>query len=160
MKRIFSLDLNTWQFAATLTDEKGNTDYSSQQLLVALIKHCNPILVPHGYYNVYIRIISNLKARKEYFDPNIWSLWNQLVSIEGKFSWPFDEVAVLLEEGQFHDKDKDFVRLLAHVNSGTVFATTDNKLIIALSGLGLTQKYGFEILRPEEALKRVHDDLL
>ena len=157
MKRAFTIDLNVWRFAATLKNERGGDDYSSKQLLVSILKLCNTLFVPRGYVNIYIKIISGLGDSNEFIDQDIFRLWRDLWATEGKLGWIEDEPSVLEEEGMFDNDDIDFVRLAAHIDNGIVIVTTDDRLRNRLNELGMTSKYGFEILRPEGAIEYVGD---
>ena len=57
----------------------------------------------------------------------------------------------------FDNDDIDFVRLAAHIDNGIVIVTTDDRLRNRLNELGMISKYGFEILRPEDAIDYVGD---
>ena len=138
-------------------NERGEDDYSSKQLLVSVLKLCNTLFVPGGYINIYIEIISGLGDSNEFIDQNIFRLWRDLWTTEGKLGRIEDEPSVLEEEGMFDNDDIDFVRLAAHVDNGIVIVTTDDRLRNRLNELGMTSKYGFEILRPEDAIDYVGD---
>lgn len=157
MKHAFVIDLNVMRFAATLKNEKGNQDTSSKQLLVSIIKLCNPLFLPRGYETIYISLLSELKDRNEFMDSEIFGLWQLLWTTENKLNCLEEEPSSLDEEGQFDDDDVDFVRLAAKVDNGIVFATTDNRLRRKLNKLGMIQKYGFNVLRPEDAIEYVGD---
>lgn len=157
MKHAFVIDLNVMRFAATLKNERGDQDNSSKQLLVSIIKLCNPLFIPRGYESVYIKLLSKLKTRNEFIDSEIFSLWRLLWTTEGKLNYPKERPSSLEEEGKFDADDKDFVRLAAKVDNGIVFATTDDRLRRKLNKLGMTQKYGFNVLRPEDAIECVGD---
>ena len=157
MKHAFVIDLNVIHFAATLKNEKGNQDTSSKQLLVSIIKLCNPLFVPQGYESVYIKMLSKLKTRNEFVDSEIFSLWRLFWTTESKLNYLEEQPPSLEEEGKFDADDTDFVRLVAKVDSGIVFATTDDRLRRRLNELGMMQKYGFNVLRPEDAIEYVGD---
>lgn len=157
MKYAFVIDLNVMRFAATLKNEKGDQDNSSKQLLVSIIKLCNPLFIPCGYESVYIQLLSELRTRNEFVDSGIFSLWRLLWTTEGKLNYPKEQPSSLEEEGEFDADDTDFVRLLAKIDSGIVFATTDDRLRCRLNELGMTHKYGFNVLRPEHAIEYVGD---
>ena len=158
MKYAFVIDLNVMRFAATLKNEKGDQDNSSKQLLVSIIKLCNPLFIPCGYESVYILLLSELRTRNEFVDSGIFSLWRLLWTTEGKLNYPKEQPSSLEEEeGEFDADDTDFVRLLAKIDSGIVFATTDDRLRRKLNELGMIRKYGFNVLRPEDAIEYVGD---
>lgn len=155
MKRAFVIDLNVMRFAATLKNEKGDQDNSSKQLLVSIIKLCNPLFIPHGYESKYIKMLSKAKTRGEFVDSNIFSLWRLLWTTQGKLNSLTEQPPSLEEEGEFDPDDTDFVQLVAKIDNGVVFATTDDRLRRKLNELGMTDKYGFSILRPEDAIEYV-----
>lgn len=156
MKRAFSIDLNVVRFAATLKNEKGDDDYSSKLLVVSILKLCNTLFIPDKrYISRYIKLISELGDSNEFIDSEIFSLWRDFWTTEGKLDWLEDEPSALEEEGMFDADDRDFVRMAAHIDNGIVFVTTDNRLIRRLNDLKMTKKYGFDILRPENAMKYV-----
>lgn len=157
MKRAFMIDLNVFRFAATLKNEKDNDDDSAQQLLINILKLCNTLVIPKEHINKYIKLMSKLADGNEFFDTEFWGLWRNYWTTEGKIAPEYDEPSVLEEEGKFHDDDIDFIRLAVKLDKGIVFSTTDNRLINKINNLGMTSKYGFEILRPEDAIKYVGD---
>jgi hypothetical protein len=155
MKRPFILDMNVIQSAATLKDERGNEDLSAKKLLKEVAYFCNEIIIPHGYETRYIKKWSVLKTQRQFFGSEIFNLYNQLRMIQGKLNTPDEEPSPLIEEGQFHEDDKDFVRLAAHVDNGVILVTTDGRLKEKLKKLGMLKKYDFNVLRPEEAIRYV-----
>ncbi len=157
MKYAFAIDLNVMRFAATLKNEKEDQDHSSKQLLVSIIKLCNPLFLPRGYESVYIKLLSRLKTRNEFMDSEIFSLWRLLWLTEGKINYTKEQPSPVEEEGEFDTDDTDFVRLVAKIDNGIVFATTDDKLRHKLNELGMLHKYGFNVLRPEDAIEYVGD---
>ena len=157
MKRAFVFDLNTFRFAATLKNEKGNDDPFSQKLLVEIINKCNTIIIPKGYINKYYSILSKLKYCEDSFDNDIFGLWRNCWSTRGKLDIKDDESPPLDEDGKYHDDDIDIVRLIADTNNRSVLVSTDNDLIKKLKELGMPRKYNFSILRPEQAIDLVGD---
>jgi len=157
VKYAFVIDLNVMRFAATLKNEKGDQDNSSKQLLVSIIKLCNPLFIPRGYESVYIKLLSELKTRNKFIDSEIFSLWRLLWTTKGKLNYPEEQPSTLEEEGEFDADDTDFVRLVAKIDNGIVFATTDDRLRCKLNELDMIHKYGFNVLRPEDAIEYVGD---
>ncbi len=159
MKKAFIFDLCTAICAATLKDEKGEEDIASNELLVAVIKNCNPIRAPQGYQSKYMAIWSDLHNRKEFLDTGIFRLWNMAWGIQGKVDFASGSLAVVEEVGLFHKDDVDIVELASKLDKGVVLVTTDDRLRKKLVELGVPGKYGFEVMRPEDALDRVTVDM-
>ena len=179
MKRGFLFDLNVIRFVATLKNEKGEEDYSSKQLLVGVINACNPVFVPVGYPMKYLRIWSDLKRRGEFLDTGVFTKYGSrssflqadrdeiLTNVNTAITdintaitdinIAIADIAEVEEMGEYDDDEEDLVRLAAHVDNGIVMVTTDDRLRNKLNELGMPEKYGFKIMRPEDAIKYVGD---
>ena len=87
-----------------------------------------------------------------YIDIDIFEIHRDIWQIQDKLEIEPSVLASIPEEGAYHNDDEDLVRLASHIDSDVIIVTTDDRLISTLNALGIPNKYGFKIERPEDAI--------
>lgn len=147
MTYTFVLDESTIVLAFKGENERGETDYSAALLLLNISQKCHRIAVNPYIYGKYTEKLKKLESKK--LNPFILKVITNITYDSTKYAW-IQYSPRIHGENKIHDDDVPIARLA--VRARGIFVTTDGRLKRGLENGNIIQKYGLNVMRPEEAI--------
>ncbi len=153
MKHEFVLDENILYLGIKGTDEKGNSDTTTAELLLLILKNCHRIIVDKELNRRFITHLKKLEkiSRNESVIPGMEEFVRNLLQNKDKIIWHFSPLGPVPDEDKMPRKDIHVVRTGYHFKAKIV--TVDKELARALSSSGPLKEKGITVFHPREAIK-------
>ena len=153
MTQRYILDENIVILAQKQETDSGESDFTCRQLLNDIIEICHtivfdPVLWAKCYYQ-----LRGLPPDQPHGPRSLLRLFYQALQRDGKIENSRHDAPSFPEENDIPQGSQDDVPLVRlAVDSRATLVTTDRHLMADLNSCGVQEKYGLEVLSPEQAL--------
>ena len=152
MTQRFILDENVLILAERGENEQGERDSACLNLFTSIITICHSLVIDHALWGKYQSQLSSASFIGNRTGSQVLAVLGGANRVSGKLIFGPDAPAFREEQTipQGSQDDVPIVRLA--VESGATLVTTDQALVEDLNSCGVQEKYGLQVLSPEEAL--------
>ena len=152
MTQRFILDENVLILAESGKNDQGGRDTSCLNLFTSIITICHTLVIDHTLWGKYQSQLSPMSIIGDRTGSQVLAVLSNAIRVSGKLEFCPDAPAFPeeVEIPQGSQDDVPLVRLA--VESGATLVTTDHPLIEDLNSCGVQEKYGLQVMSPDEAL--------
>ena len=120
-------------------------------LLEQIIEICYPLVVDNTLWDKYNRQLGEQRNRSSH-SPHVSFILTRALQRENKIAWQVDTPDFPEEASIPQGSQDDVENVRLAVLTGATFVTTDNPLIEDLESSGITERYGLQVILPEQAI--------